>query len=124
MWAAWDGAAMEGALALQAAGKTHVFTTGIVGGKQVFTHLNSGIGVALSMAHSFYEMASICVFYAYETRAGRKAPRVAITPVHAELKGTEPDDYDVPGKAPALGWARALYADAKQALSVPPQRPV
>lgn len=112
VWCAWDGAAMEGALALQAAGKTKVFTTGIDGGKLVFDHLNSGTGVALSMAQSFYEMAYLNVFYAYENLAGRKVPRIAVTPTYAVtkelLKGAAPDDYDVPGKARLLGWQRAL----------------
>ena len=112
IWCAWDGAAMEGALALRAAGKEGVFTTGIDGGKQVFTHLNAGTGVALSLAQSFYEMAYVDVFYAHELLAGRKAPRVVITPVYAVtkelLKGTIPDDYDVPGRATALGWRRVL----------------
>lgn len=112
IWAAWDGAAMEGALAIQAAGKTDVFTTGIDGGKQVFEHLNSETGVALSMAQSFYEMAALNVFYAYEHLAGNKVPRIAVTPTYAVTKdvlnGAVPDNYDVPGEAAKLGWERAL----------------
>lgn len=112
VWSAWDGAAMEGALAIRAAGKGGVFTTGIDGGKQVFTHINSDTGVALSMAQSFYEMAQLNVYYAHEVLAGRKAPRIITTPVYAVtkdvLKGEVPDDYDVPGRAQQLGWQRAL----------------
>jgi len=112
IWCAWDGAAMEGALALQAAGKTGVFTTGIDGGKAVFDQINAKTGVAITMAQAFYEMAAVDVYYAYEALKGNKTPRIVGTPVYAvtrdTLNGANPNDYDNPGHAAKLGWQRAL----------------
>jgi ribose transport system substrate-binding protein len=112
IWCAWDGAAMEGGLAIKAAGRQGIFTTGIDGGKQVFTALKAETGVALSMAQTFYEMAYLNVSYAHQFIAGKKVPRIVITPVYAVTKGdlpaAIPDDYDIPGNGERLGWKRAL----------------
>ncbi|MDP9836994.1 ribose transport system substrate-binding protein [Neorhizobium huautlense] len=113
IWCAWDGAASEGTLAIRAAGRK-VFITGIDGGKQSFEYIKAGSPFALTMAQSFYEMAYMNAFYAHEVVAGRKAPRFVITPSYAvtqdSLKDLPeiPDNYDQPGEAIKLGWARAL----------------
>lgn len=113
IWCAWDGAAMQGTLATQAAGRDDVFFTGIDGGKQAFEYLRAAPAFAISMAQSFYEMAYLNVLYAHKLVAGERVPRLVVTPAYAVtkdmLKSKDlPDDYDVPGVARKLGWARAV----------------
>ena len=112
IWCAWDGASVEGTLAARAAGRSDLILTGIDGGSQAFNYIAAGTPLKLSMAQSFYEMAYASVFYAHEALAGRKTPRLVITPTYAVtqdmLQNGIPDDYDVPGRAGELGWARAL----------------
>ncbi len=112
VWCAWDGAAVEGTLAARAADRPDLIITGIDGGSQAFNYIAAGSQLKLTMAQSFYEMAYLCVLYAHEHLAGRKTPRTVITPAYAVtqelLKAGLPDDYDVPGRAEALGWARAV----------------
>jgi ribose transport system substrate-binding protein len=112
IWCAWDGAAVEGTLAASAAGRDNLIITGIDGGSQAFNYIAGNSPLKLSMAQSFYEMAYLDVFYAHELLAGRKTPRLIITPTYAVtaemLKDSIPDDFDVPGRAQAMGWTRAL----------------
>lgn len=112
IWCAWDGASVEGTLAARAAGRADLILTGIDGGSQAFNYIAADTPLKLSMAQSFYEMAYAGVFYAHEALAGRKTPRLVITPTYAVthdmLKDGIPDDYDVPGRAGELGWTRAL----------------
>lgn len=112
IWCAWDGAAVEGTLAARAASRVNLILTGIDGGSQAFNYIAGDTPLKLSMAQSFYEMAYSSVFYAHEQLAGRKAPRLVITPTYAVVKDMLqkgiPDDYDVPGHAAQLGWTRAL----------------
>jgi ribose transport system substrate-binding protein len=112
VWCGWDGAATEGALAIKAAGRPNVFTTGIDGGRQAFEYIKSGSPMVLTMAQSFYEMAYMNVLYAHEKLAGREAPRFIITATYPvtkdKLPGALPDNYDQPGEADKLGWQRVL----------------
>ena len=118
IWCAWDGAAMEGALAIKAAGRAdEIFTTGIDGGVQAFQYIKTeGVPMALSMAQSMYLMAYMNVYYAHQYLEGKKVPRLVISPTYAvteeTLKDLEPkevgDSYDRPGKAYELGWERVL----------------
>jgi ribose transport system substrate-binding protein len=111
IWCGWDGAAIEGALAIRAANRK-IITTGIDGGRQAFEYIKSGSPMVLSMAQSFYEMAYMNVLYAHEKLAGREAPRFIISSTYAVTQdklGKElPDNYDQPGEADKLGWQRAL----------------
>ena len=112
VWCAWDGAAVEGTLAARAAGRDDLILTGIDGGSQAFNYIASDTPLKLSMAQSFFEMAYASVFYAHEALAGRKTPRLVITPTYAVvaemLAGGIPDDFDVPGRGAELGWIRAV----------------
>jgi len=116
VWCAWDGAGVEGALAVKAAGRgDKVFLTSIDGGKQTFEYLKSNTPLKLSLAQTFYEMCYLNVFYAHELLAGRKVPRTVISPVYAVtpemLSGgslDKFDTYDQPGQDKALGWTRVL----------------
>jgi ribose transport system substrate-binding protein len=118
IWCAWDGAAMEGALAIKAAGRENeIFTTGIDGGVQAFEYIKAkGVPMALSMAQSMYLMAYMNVYYAHQYLAGNKVPRLVISPTYAvteeTIKDLDPkvvgDQYDRPGEAEKLGWERAL----------------
>jgi ribose transport system substrate-binding protein len=115
IWCAWDGAGVEGALAVKAAHRDNVFLTSIDGGKQTFEYLKSNTPLKLSLAQSFYEMCFLNVFYAHELLAGRKLPRMLISPVYAvtaEMLANgnlaHYDTYDQPGSAGTLGWTRVL----------------
>ena len=117
IWCAWDGAAMEGALAIKAAGRgDDIFTTGIDGGAQAFEYIKSGTPMKLSMAQSMYLMAYMGVYYAHQYLSGKKVPRLVVSPVYAitgkELEGQNTKEigntYDMPGAAYKLGWERAL----------------
>lgn len=112
IWCAWDGAAVEGTLAARAADRTDLIITGIDGGSQAFNYIASDTPLKLSMAQSFYTMAYLNVLYAHEHLAGRKTPRLVITPTFAVtsemLVDDLPDDFDVPGRARELGWVRAV----------------
>ena len=114
IWCAWDGAAMEGALAIKAAGRQdEIFTTGIDGGKQAFDFIKSDTPFKLTMAQSIYTMSYMCVFYAHKYIAGEQVPRTVIAPVYAVTKDTlkgikKPEDYDIPGVAKKFGWEKSL----------------
>lgn len=115
IWCAWDGAGVEGALAVKAAHRPDVFLTSIDGGKQTFEYLKSNTPLKLSLAQSFYEMCYLNVFYAHELLAGRKVPRMLISPVYAVTAETlaqgdlaHYDTYDQPGADGKLGWTRVL----------------
>jgi ribose transport system substrate-binding protein len=113
IWCAWDGAGIEGALAVKAAHRPNIILTGIDGGKQAFEYIKAGMPLVLSMAQSFYEMTYMDVLFAHQLLSGEKVPRLVISPVYAVTKeqlteSTLPDDYDVPGHAATLGWTRAL----------------
>jgi ribose transport system substrate-binding protein len=121
----WDGASMEGALAVKAAGreKEGIFFTGIDGGVQPFEYIvQEGNPFAMDCSQSMYMMAYLNVFYAQEYLAGNKVPRIIITPTYAvdrelllqTMKKTGSDikkigaTYDRPGEYLKLGWVRAL----------------
>ena len=114
VWCAWDGAAIEGALAVQAAGRDNIFLTGIDGGEQSFSYIAGGTPFQMTCAQSFYEMAFLNALYAHEHLAGNNIPRLVITPTYQatydDLKDVGPDaaDYDRPGRADELGWVRVL----------------
>lgn len=112
IWCAWDGAAMEGALAITSAGRENeMFTTGIDGGKQAFEYIKSGTPFKLSMAQSLYTMSYMAVYYANQYLEGKIVPRFIISPVYAiakeDLEGIEnPENYDIPGVEKEFGWKR------------------
>ncbi|WP_104401471.1 sugar ABC transporter substrate-binding protein [Vibrio penaeicida] len=114
IWCAWDGAAIEGALAVRAAGRKNIFLTGIDGGPQSFGYISGGSAFKMSCAQSFYEMAFSNVFYAHEYAAGRNIPRLVITPCYKATENTlqglgeKAADYDRPGRAKELGWVRVV----------------
>ncbi len=115
IWCAWDGAGVEGALAVKAAHREGVFLTSIDGGKQTFEYLKANTPLKLSLAQSFYEMCYLNVFYAHELLAGRPVPRMLISPVYAVTADTlaqgdlaHYDTYDQPGADRTLGWTRVL----------------
>ncbi len=114
IWSAWDGGAMEGALAIKTAGRENeIFTTGIDGGKQAFEFVASDeTPMDLCMAQSFWEMSNTIVYYAHEYLGDRNVPRLIVTPVYGVTKedlgkGIR-DDYDKPGVKEMLGWERDL----------------
>lgn len=113
IWCAWDGAAMEGAQAVMAAGRAdEIITTGIDGGEHAFELIGAGTPFKLSMAQSIYWMSYMSVQYAAKYLNGEQVPRFVIAPVYAadqNLVNNVPDglqaiDYDMPGVAQALGW--------------------
>lgn len=114
VWCAWDGAAIEGALAVQAAGRDNIFLTGIDGGEQGFAYIGGDTPFKMTCAQSFYEMAFLNALYAHEFLAGNNIPRLIITPTYEvtfdDLKdiGSDAADYDRPGRADELGWVRVL----------------
>ena len=57
IWSAWDGAAMEGALAAEQAGKNDIIFTGIDGGQRAFEQIQTDGPFKLSMAQSIYWMS-------------------------------------------------------------------
>jgi len=118
IWCAWDGAAMEGALAIKTAGREgEIFTTGIDGGTRAFEFIQGDkTSMKFTGAQSMWLMAYMSVYYASEHLQGHKVPRLVVSPVYAitakELEGvdikTYGDTYDHPGNANKLGWKRAL----------------
>jgi ribose transport system substrate-binding protein len=118
IWCAWDGAAMEGALAIKNAGRQdEIFTTGIDGGTNAFTYIKGGkTAMKFTAAQSMWAMAYMSAFYASEYLKGNKVPRLVISPVYGitdkELKNVDikkyGDTYDHPGNATKLGWKRSL----------------
>jgi ribose transport system substrate-binding protein len=112
IWTGWDGAAIAAALAIKAAGRDNVFTTGIDGGKQAFEYIQAGSPFCYTVAQSFYQQAYFDVYYAHELLAGRSAPRIVINAAFAVtkdmLKSGIPDNYDQFGVAETLGWHRSL----------------
>jgi ribose transport system substrate-binding protein len=114
IWCAWDGAAMEGALAIKAAGRAdEIVTTGIDGGKAAFDFIKQDTPFKMTLAQSIYTMSYLTVYYAHKYLAGEQVPRTVIAPVFGitkeELKGIKnPEDYDIPGVAAKFGWVRVL----------------
>ncbi len=117
IWCAWDGAAQEGAAAIEAAGRAdEIFTTGIDGGKHAFSVIRSGGPFKMTMAQSIYYMSFMDVWYAYRHLKGQQVPRLIISPVYAVDKETldklppdkKAEEYDVPGKAHEFGWTPVL----------------
>ncbi len=111
IWCAWDGAATEGALAIQAAGKDKdIFTIGIDGGEQAFEYVKTTC-MDMTFAQSMYTMSYLGVYYAKEYLTGNKVPRLIFTPVYmvtSDMLDEIRDDYDHPGVATKLGWKRAF----------------
>ena len=116
IWCAWDGAAMEGALAIKAAGRENeIFTTGIDGGKVAFDFIKAGTPFKHTLAQSIYTMSYMNVYYAHQYLKGEQVPRTVIAPVFSvdkekldTLKEKNPEDYDMPGVAKKFGWERVL----------------
>jgi ribose transport system substrate-binding protein len=112
IWCSWDGAAMEGALAAEQAGRSEIIFTGIDGGDRAFEQIQSGGPFKLSMAQSIYWMSYMDVFYANEYFKGNTVPRFVVAPVFAADKalldsvpaGLNAADYDLPGMDIELGW--------------------
>ena len=115
IWSAWDGAAMEGALAIKAAGREgEIITTGIDGGEYAFSIMRSGETFGLTMAQSIYYMSYVSVQYAMQHLEGKTVPRFIVAPVYAvtpEVLENAPEDahnYDIPGVAASWGWEPTL----------------
>ena len=115
IWCAWDGAAMEGALAIKDAGRVgEIITTGIDGGEYAFGIMKNDGVFALTMAQSIYYMSYNSVRYAVDYLAGKQVPRFIIAPVYAatpKLLKAAPSDafnYDIPGQADKYGWVPVL----------------
>ncbi|MDP6634402.1 MAG: sugar ABC transporter substrate-binding protein [Phycisphaerae bacterium] len=117
IWCAWDGAAQEGAEAIETAGRAdEIITTGIDGGKHAFEIIKKGGPFKVTMAQSIYYMSFMDVYYAYLHLKGKQAPRFVISPVFAVDKAKldaldakfKPEDYDVPGNAAKFGWTPEL----------------
>ena len=118
IWCAWDGAAMEGALAIKNAGRAdEIFTTGIDGGTRAFQYIKGNkTPMRYTAAQSMWVMAYQSVFYASEYLKGKKVPRLVISPVYSitakELEKVDikkyGDTYDHPGNSQKLGWKRSL----------------
>ena len=113
IWCAWDGAAMEGAIAAASAGKNEVIFTGIDGGERAFEQIKTGNdGFDLTMAQSVYWMSYMDVMFAKDYMDGKKTPRFVVAPVYAvtkEVLDAVPSsltswDYDKPGFEVKLGW--------------------
>jgi ribose transport system substrate-binding protein len=118
IWSAWDGAAMEGALAAQQAGKDNVIFTGIDGGQRAFEQIQTGGPFKLTMAQSIYWMSYMAGKYANDYLQGKKVPRYVVAPVYAATKevldavpaeaGVPAYDYDIPGNEVPLDWVPVL----------------
>jgi len=117
IWCAWDGAAQEGAQAIEAAGRAgEIITTGIDGGKHAFSIIKTGGPFKMTMAQSIYFMSYMSVVYAHKHLEGKQVPRFIISPVFAVDKETleklpapfQPEDYDIPGMAAKFGWKPVL----------------
>ncbi len=115
IWCAWDGAAMEGALAIKDAGRAdEIITTGIDGGEYAFEIMRDDGVFALTMAQSIYYMSYNSVKYAKDYLDGKQVPRFIIAPVYAATQGllqAAPEDafnYDIPGTADEYGWTPVL----------------
>jgi len=112
IWCAWDGAAMEGALAAEARNMNDVIFTGIDGGERAFQQIQTGKDFKLSMAQSIYWMSYMDVMYAKDYLEGKKVPRYVVAPVYAATKevldavaaGIKVADYDIPGMEVTLNW--------------------
>ncbi len=115
IWCAWDGAAMEGALAIKDAGRDgEIITTGIDGGEYAFEIMSNDGVFALTMAQSIYYMSYNSVRYAVEYLNGNQVPRFIIAPVYAvtpsvlEAAPADAFNYDIPGVADGYGWVPVL----------------
>ena len=117
IWCAWDGAAQEGAEAIETAGRAdEIITTGIDGGKHAFEVIKTGGPFKVTMAQSIYYMSFMNVYYAHQHLKGRPVPRFIISPVFAVDKDAldaldktfKPENYDVPGNAATFGWTPEL----------------
>ena len=113
VWCAWDGAAMEGALAAQEAGRDDIILTGIDGGERAFEQIQAGGPFKLTMAQSIYWMSYMDTVYANDFLNGEPAPRFVVAPVFAVTKDVldaVPEDvnvanYDIPGMELELDWS-------------------
>lgn len=115
IWCAWDGAAMEGSLAIKDAGRSdQIITTGIDGGEYAFEIMKNDGVFALTMAQSIYYMSYNSVRYAKDYLDGKQVPRFIIAPVYAATQDTLKDapadayNYDIPGVAASYGWVPVL----------------
>jgi ribose transport system substrate-binding protein len=118
IWCAWDGAAMEGALAIKNARRDkEIFTTGIDGGTRAFEYIKGdNMPMKFTAAQSMWVMAYQSIYYASQFLKGKKVPRLVISPVYAvtakELEKVDikqyGDTYDHPGNSQKLGWKRSL----------------
>ncbi len=112
IWCAWDGAATEGALAIEAVGRENeMFTIGIDGGEQAFEYVKNTC-MSMTFAQSCWEMSYMGVYYAKELLSGNKVPRIIASPVYIvteDMLDEINDDYDHNNKAQLeLGWTRDL----------------
>jgi ribose transport system substrate-binding protein len=117
IWCAWDGAAQEGAEAIETAGRAdEIITTGIDGGKHAFKVIKTGGPFKVTMAQSIYYMSYMSVRCAILHLEGKQVPRFIISPVFdvdkAKLDALDPqllpEDYDIPGNAVKFGWTPVL----------------
>jgi len=118
IWSAWDGAAMEGALAAKEAGREdEIIFTGIDGGERAFEQIQTGGAFKLSMAQSIYWMSYMDAMWAKEyLDGGKMIPRFVVAPVYAVDKavldavpsGVKASDYDIPGMPLKLNWTPVL----------------
>jgi ribose transport system substrate-binding protein len=116
IWCAWDGAAMEGAIAAESAGKGDIIFTGIDGGERAFEQIQTGGPFKLTMAQSVFWMSYMGVKYAEQYINGEMTPRFLVAPVYAvdkEVLDAVPADltswdYDKPGYELKLGWTPVL----------------
>lgn len=113
VWCSWDAAAIEASLAMRAAGRSEMFSTGIDGGPQAFEYIKSGTQFVMSAAQSFFQESYYSAFFAHEVLAGRTAPRFVINKAYsvtqedlANLEVADASKYDRFGEAEKFGWKR------------------
>jgi ribose transport system substrate-binding protein len=110
IWAAWDDAAINCALAIKAAGRDKVFVTGMDGGRQAFQYIKSGSPFVFTAAQAFYRWSFYNVYYAHQHLAGQPAPRIisntswGVSQDDLKEDLDKYDNYDQFGVAEQLGW--------------------
>lgn len=116
IWSAWDGGAMETALAIKSAGRQNeIFTVGIDGGLESYSYIKR-TPMAATVTQDLWNMTYMAVYYAHQHLQGKKVPRVIITPSYLvteddlkQVKDLKALEYiDKPGVAKKFGFERKL----------------
>jgi ribose transport system substrate-binding protein len=121
VWCAWDGGALEGIQACEAAGRKEIIFTGCDGGGQAIETILGTNQFLVSAGPSFYSQVSVLVDNAIKYMKGEPIPHIiysdnvlltkeGLAKANSAITGSEKlSDYDKPGNAQRWGLETAPY---------------